>query len=291
MDHTYSQELELYFELKGSPNTTKKAYEYLVNVYIRHLAERGITPEQSTDRDIQLFILHLKNDLRLQPGSINNYISAIKFFSTHVLERTWNAHRVPRMQNKKTMPTIFSRSDIKLFIDSTANLKHKAFLSLLYGSGVRTSEVIKLKINDICSETMQVRVAEAKHGTDRYTILSEHSLLILRDYFKTCFHPGYSRNDWLFPSTADPSTHITRKTVAKTIQNRRKEMSMSIDKPFTPHTLRTCFATHLLESGVELAFIQQMLGHRDIRTTAKYTYLTSKTMMGIKSPLDSGSAT
>jgi len=289
MDFTYTEELEMYFELKGSPSTTKKAYECLVKVYIRHLSEHGVAPEQSTDRDIQQFILHLKNDLNLQPGSINNYISAIKFFNTHVLGRAWNEHRVPRMQNRKTMPTIFPKSEIKLFIDSTANLKHKAFLSLLYGSGVRTSEVIKLKISDICSETMQVRVDEAKHGTDRYTILSEHSLLILRDYFKAHFNLGYSRNDWLFPSAADPSNHITRKTVAKTIQNRRDEMG--IDKPFTPHTLRNCFATHLLESGVELAFIQQMLGHRDIRTTAKYTYLTSKTMMGIKSPLDSGSDT
>jgi site-specific recombinase XerD len=289
MDPIYSQELELYFELKGSPETTKKSYERLVDVYIRHLSERGVTPEQSTDRDIQQFILHLKNDLKLQPGSINNYISAIKFFNKHVLKRVWNEYRVPRMQNRKTIPTIFPKSDIKLFIDTTENLKHKAFLSLLYGSGVRTSEVIVLRISDICSDTMQVRVDEAKHGTDRYTILSEHSLLILRDYFKAYFKPGYSRNDWLFPNPIDHSKHITRKTVAKTIQNRREEMQ--IDKPFTPHTLRNCFATHLLESGVELAYIQQLLGHRDIRTTAKYTYLTSKAMMGIKSPLDSGSTT
>lgn len=289
MDFTYSQELELYFELKGSPKTTKKSYEGLVNVYLKHLNERGVTPEQSTDRDIQEFILQLKKDLKLQPGSINNYISAIKFFNTHVLGRTWNAHRVPRMQNRKTMPAIFPIKDIKLFIDSTANLKHRAFLSLLYGSGLRTSEVIKLKISDICSKTMQVRVDEAKHGTDRYTILSEHSLLILREYFRAYFKRGYSLNDWLFPSGEGSSAHITRKTVAKTIQNRRD--AMQIDGRFTPHTLRNCFATHLLESGIELVYIQQMLGHRDIRTTAKYTYLTSKTMMGIKSPLDSGSAT
>jgi site-specific recombinase XerD len=291
MDPIYSQELEMYFELKGSPKSTRDNYNCTVNVYIKYLDRLGITPEQSTDRDIQQFILHLKNDLKLQPGTINNYISSIKFFNMHVLERQWNAHKVPRMQNRKAMPTVFDKEEVKLFINSTANLKHRAFLSLLYGSGLRVSEVVALKIGDICSKTMQVRVDGAKHGTDRYTILSESSLLILRDYFRAFFKPmhgkpRYDRNGWLFPSTANCSEHITRKTVAKTIQNRREEMRL--EPSFTPHTLRRCFATHLLEDGVELAYIQQLLGHRDIKTTAQYTYLTSKSMMGIRSPLDSG---
>jgi site-specific recombinase XerD len=287
MDINYSQELELYFELKGSPNTTKKSYDCLVNVFIKYLNERNIAVEQLTDRDIQQFILYLKNDLKLQPGSINNYISAIKFFNTYVLERPWNPHRVPRMKNRKTMPIILSREDVKLFIDSTPNLKHRAILSLLYGSGLRVSEVIKLKISDICSKTMQVRVDGAKHGTDRYSILSEYSLLILREYFRAYFKTGYDLNDWLFPSNIKHSDHITRKTVAKTIQNRREEMQL--DLSFTPHTLRHCFATHLLEDGVDLAYIQQLLGHWSIQTTTVYTHLTSKAMMGIRSPMDRGS--
>jgi len=288
MDSMYSQELEMYFELKGSPKATRDNYSCTVNVYIKHLEGRGISPEQSTDRDIQQFILHLKNDLGLQPGTINNYISAIKFFNTHVLGRQWNAYKVPRMKNRKTMPAVFPREDVKLLINSTANLKHKAFLSLLYGSGLRVSEAVRLKISDICSKTMQVRVDGAKHGTDRYTILAESSLLILRGYFKAYFKPGYDRKSWLFPSAESRSGHITRKTVALTIQNRREEMR--IGPSFTPHTLRHCFATHLLEDGVDLAYIQQLLGHWDIKTTAKYTHLTSKAMMGIRSPLDSGGA-
>jgi site-specific recombinase XerD len=285
METTYSQELQLYFELKGSPKTTRGGYSCMANVYLKYLSERGIAVEQSTDRDIQQFVLHLKNDLKLQPGSINNYISAIKFFNTHVLERPWNPYRVPRMQNRKTMPAIWSREDVKSFIENTPNLKHRAILSLLYGSGLRVSEAIQLKISDICSKTMQVRVDGAKHGTDRYSILSESSLLILREYFRACFKPGHDRNDWLFPSSTKRTDHITRKTVAKTIQNRREEMRL--DKSFTPHTFRHCFATHLLEDGVELAYIQQLLGHWDIKTTAVYTHLTSKAMMGIRSPMDS----
>ena len=230
----------MYFELKGSPKSTRDNYSCTLNVYLKHLDERGIKPEQSTDRDIQQFILHLKNDLHLQPGTINNYISAIKFFNTHVLERTWNAHRVPRMQNRKTMPTVFPREDIRLFIDGMTNLKHKAFLSLLYGSGLRVSEVVELIINDICSKTMQVRVDGAKHGTDRYTILAESSLLILRDYFRGYFKSDCDRKGWLFPSTPDCTKHITRKTVAKTIQNRRD--ALGFGPSFTPHTLRHCFA-------------------------------------------------
>ena len=283
MDLIYSQEIEMYFELKNSPISTREHYSCLLNVFSKYLNEHGIAIEQSTDRDIQQFILFLKNDLKLQPGSINNYISAIKFFNIHVLERLWNAHKVPRMQNRKLMPTILPREDIKAFIDNTTNLKHRAFLSLLYGSGLRTSEVTKLKISDICSKTMQVRVVGAKHGTDRYSILSEHSLLILRKYFVTYFKLGYDRNGWLFPSR-NHSKHITRKTVAKVIQNRREQMGF--DESFTPHTFRRCFATHLLEDGVELVYIQQLLGHRCIKTTAQYTYLTSKARMGIRSPID-----
>lgn len=283
MDSIYSQELELYFELKGSPESTKKHYDCLITVFAKHLSNHGVTLEESTERDIQEFILHLKNDLELLPGTINNYISAIKFFNIHVLERSWNPYKVPRMRNRKTMPTIYSREDVKVFIDNTKNLKHKAFLSLLYGSGLRASEVTKLKISNINSKSMQVRVDEAKHGTDRYTILSEHSLLILREYFLTYFKNGYKRDDWLFPGT-NRTKHITRKTIALIIQNRRDEMQF--DKTFTPRTLRHCFATHLLEDGVELAYIQQLLGHRLIETTTIYTHLTSKTRMGIKSPID-----
>ena len=101
MDADYLQELELYFELKGSPESTKKSYDCLINVFFKYLSERGITVEQSTERDIQQFILFLKNEKKIQPGSINNYISIIKFFSTNVLERPWNSYKVPRMQNRK----------------------------------------------------------------------------------------------------------------------------------------------------------------------------------------------
>jgi len=283
MNDNYFQELEMYFELKNSSATTKNNYNCLIKVFLKYLSERGISIDALTDRDIQQFILFLKKELKLQPGSINNYISSIKFFYIYALERQWNPNKIPRMQNRKKIPTILSREEVKSFIDNTANLKHRAFLSLLYGSGLRVGEVIKLKIINICSKTMQVRVEGAKHGTDRYSILSMSSLSILREYFRVYFKHGYHKDGWLFPST-NPSEHITRKTVAKTIQNRKVEMQF--DKPFTPHTLRFCFATHLLEDGVELAYIQQLLGHRCIETTAQYTYLTSKALMGIQSPID-----
>jgi site-specific recombinase XerD len=285
MDSAYTEELMLYFELKGTPKTTGSVYSYLVNVFVKHLNDSGVSTDNLTDRDIQLFILHLKNDVKLSPGTINNYISAIKFYCTYVLGRAWSSYKVPRMKNQKTMPTIYSKEEVGGFIGNTKNLKHKAFLSLLYGSGLRAGEAVKLKISDICSKTMQVRVAGAKHGTDRYTILSELSLSILREYFRAYFKHGYDRNGWLFPSPRNPSSHLTRKTVAQTIYDRRG--GMGFDDSFTPHTLRHCFATHLLEDGVALAYIQQMLGHRDIKTTAQYTHMTSKSMMGIRSPMDS----
>lgn len=285
MNH-YEQEIDMYFELKGTPDSSRESYYRRMNAFIQFLQERHKGIENITERDIQEYILYLKREKGLSAGTINNYISAVKFFYTHILDKEWNAKKIPRMKRDKTFPVIPPKQDVLALLNATANLKHKALLVLIYGSGLRVSEVAKLKICDICSKTMRVRVEQAKHDTNRYTILSDTALKILRAYFKAYLSStSYKPDDWLFPGQ-NKHEHINVKTIKNTLIKLRDQLKL--DQNISAHTLRHCFATHALEDGVDPVYIQQMLGHKRLQTTLIYLHMTSKSLMGIKSPLDSG---
>jgi site-specific recombinase XerD len=193
------------------------------------------------EEDIQQYILFLKKEKGLSAGTINNYISSIRFFYTYVLEKEWNEKKVPRMKRIKTFPVIPSREDVMALLDSTENLKHKAILVLIYGSGLRVSEVARLKICDICSKSMRIRVEHAKHNTNRYTILSETALEVLREYFRNYFSSRtYKPNDWLFPGQ-NSQEHIHVKTIKNTMIKLRNKLEL--DSRISAHTLRHCFST------------------------------------------------
>jgi len=283
MNH-YEQEIGMYFELKGTPDSSRESYLRRINAFIKFIQEQHKSMEDITERDIQQYILYLKKEKGLSPGTINNYISGIKFFYTHVLDKAWNPKKIPRMKREKKLPVIPAKQDVLAILHATENLKHQAFLTLIYGSGLRVSEVAKLKIGDICSKTMRVRVEDAKHDTNRYTILSDTALAILRKYFKAYFSSkSYQPDDWLFPGQ-NRNEHINVKTIKNTLIKLRNQLQL--DKNISAHTLRHCFATHSLEDGVDPVFIQQMLGHKRLQTTLTYLHMTSKSLIGIKSPLD-----
>jgi integrase/recombinase XerD len=279
----YLCEIELYFELRDTPSSSRESYLRRIKAFITFMEDKHKDLEQISERDIQQYILHLKKDKGLTPGTINNYTSAIRFFYTQVLGKPWDTQKIPRMRRKETLPVVPTREDVLALINATSNLKHKAIFALLYGSGLRVSEVAKLKIRDVCSKTMCIRVENAKHNTNRYTILSEVSLAVLRSYFKRYFSSGYQRDGWLFPGQ-DSREHINVKTIKNTLIKLRNRLKL--DSSISAHSLRHAFASHSLENGVDPVFIQQMLGHKSLRTTAKYLHLTSKSLMGIQSPLD-----
>lgn len=280
----YEQKVELYFELKGTPDSSRESYWRRMQAFLIYMQDRQMPIEDMTQEDIQLYILYLKRDKGLSAGTINNYISAVKFFYTYVLDKEWNPRKVPRMRRIQKLPVIPAKEDVLLLLNSTVNLKHKAILVLIYGSGLRVSEVAKLKISDICSKTMRIRVDHAKHNTNRYTILSQTALEVLREYFKTYFRAkNYKTSDWLFPGRNE-ADHINVKTIKNTLIKLRDKLHL--DSTISAHTLRHCFSTHSLEDGVEPVFIQQMLGHKSLNTTLTYLHMTSKSLMGVKSPLD-----
>lgn len=281
----YEETIELYFELKGSPESTKESYYRRIRAFSSFMEGLNRSIEDTTSENIQQYILYLKRDKGLSAGTINNYISAIKFFYTYALQKEWDSGKIPRMKRKQNFPVIPPKEVVLKLIHQTNNLKHKAILMLIYGSGLRVSEVAQLRISDICSKTMRIRVHNAKHNTNRYTILSQEALTILRQYFKKEFTlTEYERSDWLFPGK-NKMDHYHIKSIKNTFIKLREKMSL--DPDISAHTLRHCFATHALEDGVDPVFIQQMLGHKRLQTTHLYLHMTSKSLMGIKSPLDS----
>ncbi len=282
----YAQEISLYFELKDSPESSQESYLRRIKAFIGYMQDRGQSVDDMNLRDVQQYILYLKKEKGLSGGTINNYISAIKFFYTYVLGKAWDTKIVPRMRRKPYFPVILPKEEVLEILNSTTNLKHKAMLALMYGSGLRVSEVASLKISHILSKTMQVRVEDAKHGTNRYTILSEVALITLRQYFKAYLSASpYQMDDWLFKGQ-NPQEHITAKSVKNTMLKLRNQLALN--PKISSHTLRHCFATHALEEGVPLVHIQHMLGHKNLKTTSNYLHMTSKSLMGVRSPLDTG---
>ncbi len=280
----YEQQIKLYFELKGTPESSRESYFRRMKAFIIFIGNQNKSIDDVTESDIQQYILYLKHEKKLSAGSINNYISGIRWFYTIILEREWNARKIPRMKRIPALPIVPSKTDVFTLINTTSNLKHKAILALLYGSGLRVSEVAKLKICDICSKSMRVRVEKAKHNTNRYTILSATALDILRKYFQAYFSPkAFKYEDWLFPGR-NPGEHIKAKTIQTILVKLRS--CLHLNQNISSHILRHGFATHSLEDGVDPIFIQQMLGHKQLQTTLAYLHMTSKSLMGIKSPLD-----
>lgn len=280
----YQQKLDLYFELKDTPESSREAYSRRIDAFINYILAHHKSIEAITENDIQQYILYLKKEKSLSAGTINNYISSIRFFYTWILDKEWNPKKIPRMKRTQKLPVIPPKEDILFILNATSNLKHKAILALIYGSGLRVGEVAKLRISDICSKTMRVRIENAKHDTNRYSILSEIALEVLRKYFKAYFaHTSYRLDYWLFPGS-NPKEHIHVKSIKNTLIKLRNRLNL--DQNISAHTLRHCFATHALEEGVDPVLIQQMLGHKNLNTTMTYLHMTSKSLMGIRSPLD-----
>jgi integrase/recombinase XerD len=272
----YIEKMKLDMELRGMSTQTKDGYIKRVQVFLRFVDKNVIDIS-----DIRNFVIYLKDTKKLSFGTINAYISALKFLFCVTLEKDWDSRKVPRMRGYKSIPAVLSKSEVFEIINSVKNLKHKAILMTMYGSGLRVSEVSKLKVSDIDSKNFQILVRQSKNKSDRYAILSQKSLDILRIYWAECGKP----HDWLFPGI-NKENHINVKTIKNLVLKIKKKLN--ITKNISAHAFRHSFATHLLESNVPLPYIQQLLGHKSLKSTIIYLHMTSKAMMNIKSPLDEG---
>ena len=241
------------------------------------------SPEMLGEKEIIQYLDYCINVRKLCRGTVNYINSTLKFFYVVTLERSWSDLRVPRLRYDKNLPNYLTKKEVKLLLESTTYLKHKAILSTIYSAGLRVSEVINLRISDIISAEMKIRVRNGKRNKERYTLLSQKNLELLRLYWKKFGYKNYSPNDYLFISR-QTKKKLTSRGVQSAIQKAVKNAGIS--KKATPHTLRHSFATHLMNDGVDLVTIQALMGHSNMKTTSIYLHVRDYKTLNIKSPLD-----
>src|SRR3954451_5388211 len=247
-------------QLRGLAPTTQRAYIHYVAEFARYF---GKSPELLDLEAIRQYQLHLLNDRKLCPDSINQYVSAVKFLYLQTLEMPWTDEYFPRVLVPRRLPIVLSQEELMTFFDHIPGLKYRAALMTCYGAGLRISETVALKIADIDSGRMLIRVEQGKGQKDRYAMLSPGLLEVLRRYWRA-FRP----HPWLFSSWR-PIHHLS--TTSLQMACREAALRAGILKRVTVHTLRHSFATHLLENGTDIRIIQVLLGHSRIDTTSRYT--------------------
>ena len=267
-------------ELRGRSKDTIKNMVCAMNSFSRYYNQ---PPETLGEKQIIQYLNYCINERKLCRGTVNYINSTLKFFYVVTLERSWSDLRIPKLRYDKTLPQYLTKEEVKLLLESTTYLKHKAILSTIYSAGLRVSEVINLRISDIISTEMKIRVRNGKRNKERYTLLSQKNLELLRFYWKKFGYKNYSPDDYLFISR-QTKKKLTSRCVQSAI--RKSVKKAGITKKATPHTLRHSFATHLMNDGVDLVTIQALMGHSNMKTTSIYLHVRDYQTLNIKSPLD-----
>jgi len=250
--------------------------------YIGHVARFArfyqTSPEHLDLEDIRQFHLHLLNDRHLSAEAVNQSVSAIKFLYLRVLEMPWSDDHFPRAKRPQKLPVVLSPEEMSAFFDHIPSLRYRACLMTCYGAGLRVTEAVSLKVADIDSKRMLIRVRQGKGGKDRYAMLSERLLKVLRLWWRSA-----RPQDYLFPGWR-PGKHMSSESLQTAC--REAALRAGIAKRVTVHTLRHSFATHMLENGTDVRIIQALLGHARIDTTAHYTAVSTQLISHTLSPLE-----
>ena len=237
------------------------------------------SPDTLSEDEVQGYLLHLIEERKLAWSSVNVAVSALKFLFQVTLKRKSVEFQIPRPHQPQRLPEILSREEVMRIIDAAANPRHRAVLLTIYAAGLRLSEACRLKVSDIDSERMTLRIEQAKGAKDRYALLSPKLLKELRVYWA-----AYRPQDWLFPSTRDRGLPLAHVTVQRIFYRARDRAG--ITKRCGIHGLRHAFATHMLEGGVNVHTIQRLMGHRDLSTTTRYFHLARSHLADTPSPLE-----
>ena len=246
----------------------------------RHFASHYMkSPEEMGEQEIRGFLLHLVRDRKASPATQDMYVNALKFLYNITLKRPEVVKDLSHPKRPKTLPVILSPEEVLRVLAAIRSVKHKAIIATAYAAGLRISEVCRLRIADIDSQRMRIHVRSGKGKKDRYVMLGDSLLALLRQYYQAVRPQG----EYLFPGQK-PQRHITPTAVRQVLRKVIRETGLS--KKVTMHTLRHCFATHLLEAGTDIRILQVLLGHSSIRTTLRYTHITDRLVQKLVSPLD-----
>jgi len=255
---------------------TQDSYLLQVSQFARHF---GKSPEMLGREDIRAYQLHLTQEKKLSPSSITIAVSALRFLYNVTLHRDWKLEEViPAPKKPQILPIILSPEEVLVFLGCVKRNNHRTILTCCYAAGLRISEAIALQAAHIDSQRMVIRVEQGKGRKDRYVMLSPKLLEILRQWWRQ-ERPQL----WLFPGRI-PGKHLTRGAVDDACEEALQRCRIS--KPVTPHTMRHCFAVHLLEQGTDVRTIQLLLGHRSLATTARYLRIATTKVCSTTSPLD-----
>jgi len=238
----------------------------------------GKSPEVLGPEEVRTYLVYLVNETNVSWSVFNQTCCALKFLYRVTIPRDWHIEQIPFPRQEIKLPVVLSVSEVVRFLDAVPNLKHRAILMTAYSAGLRTSEVVRLRVKDIDSERMVIRIEHSKGNKDRYVMLSPKLLDLLRAYCKVV-HP----KEWLFPGKT-LNRPIDQTSVQKAAQ--LASLAAGLRKKANVRALRHSFATHLLEAGANVRVIQTLLGHRSLQTTARYTHVSSSTINATSSPLD-----
>lgn len=275
-------DLSLWFDELEKELVARKYSQKTIKLYI-HYNEEFLNfvkkyPKEIVNMDVKNYLFYLVNEKEVSTSTLNIIINALKFYYGNVLKRGF-VYEVKRPKEDKKLPVVLSREEVSEILTSVSNIKHKLILMLIYSAGLRVSEVVKLRTDDIDSQRRLIHVKCAKGRKDRYTILSDVVIEIFKEYWKR-----YKPEKWLFMGIK-PEKHISTRTVQAIFEQACEKAR--IIKGVSVYSLRHSFATHLLESGTDLRYIQELLGHKSSKTTEIYTHVSNKDIGRIKSPLDS----
>jgi len=262
-------------ELRGLSRRTQEIYLSQVRDFSRYFNR---SPLYLGEREIKEYLLYLIREKRASYSLVNQCYCALKFLYGTTLGRKWVMEKVPCTKRERDLPVVLDREEVEAVFSVTRNVKHRAILMLIYSSGLRVSEAARLKVSDIDSKRMVLRIRRSKGKKDRYSILSHVALEALREYWRE-----YRPKEWLFPSRF-PGKPLTERSIQRVFK--KAKTLVGIKKPVSINTLRHTFATHLLEAGTDLHHIQLLLGHKSPKTTTIYLHVSRKELIRIVSPLD-----
>jgi len=258
---------------------TTRNYLRVVTEFAKYF---GKPPDRLGLNELRTYQAYLLRERKLTPGTVVNQVAALRFFFVKTLKRHQFRDFLPYPQDRRRLPTVLSREEVSRLINAAGNLFRRTLLMTLYGTGMRRSELASLKVDDIDSQRMIIRVVAGKGGKDRDLPLSSALLETLREYWqwrkpKLYMFPTRTRGRTLDQPISDKTVWIACSEAAR---------QAGIKKRITPHTLRHSWATHLLEAGTDLRTIQVLLGHGDLETTAQYLHLSRRHLQAVSNPLD-----
>jgi integrase/recombinase XerD len=253
-------------------------YQYVLRVakFAQHL---GKSPELLGSEDVRTYQVYLKEQQHVSWSVLNVTVCALRFLYRVTLHKDWAVEHIPFARRPRKLPVVLSREEVTQFFQGLAKLKHRALLMTAFATGLRTSEVAHLRVSDIDSQRMVIRVYQGKGSKDRYVMLSPKLLVLLRAYWKAA-RPTH----WLFPGRR-PDRPLSRDAVSAACC--KASRASGLTKAVTVRALRHSFATHLLEAGADVRTIQLLLGHRSLATTGRYTHVSVKSVCATPSPFDS----